>query len=92
MTTRVKGSGHAAGAFDVRLIIAMLFAIYGAILTLMGVLATSPEDVAKAAGMNINLWSGIGMLVFAALFTAWARLRPIIVPDEPEAEGSSEQD
>ncbi|QGK71160.1 hypothetical protein GIY23_18005 [Allosaccharopolyspora coralli] len=91
MTTQVNRSGHAAGAFDVRLIIAMLFAIYGAVLVGMGVLATSEEDIAKAAGTNINLWSGIGMLVFAALFTAWARLRPIIVPDAPDAEEPSEQ-
>jgi hypothetical protein len=34
--------------------------------------------------MNVNLGAGIGMLVFAALFVAWARLRPVVVPDEVE--------
>ena len=43
---------------------------------------TSDADKAKAAGVNINLWAGIGMLVFTVLFVLWARLRPIIVPPE----------
>lgn len=34
----------------------------------------------KAAGININLRGGLAMLVFAALFVLWARLRPIVVP------------
>jgi hypothetical protein len=40
--------------------------------------------VAKADGININLWTGIGMLVFAALFVLWARLRPIVVTVKEE--------
>lgn len=90
MTTRQTDSGkrgHTAGAFDIRLIIAVLFAIYGVVLTLMGVFATSAKDIAQAAGVNINLWSGLGMIAFAIVFALWVRLRPIIVPDEPEGEG-----
>ena len=34
----------------------------------------------KAAGLNIDLWAGIGMLVFAGLMIAWALWRPV----EPE--------
>ena len=34
----------------------------------------------KAAGLNIDLWAGIGMLVFAGLMVAWALWRPV----EPE--------
>jgi hypothetical protein len=70
-----------AGAFDIRVVIATLIAIYGLVLTILGVIA-DPKEVDKAAGININLWGGIGMLVFAALFVLWARLRPIVVPDE----------
>ena len=40
----------------------------------------------KAAGLNIDLWAGIGMLVFAALMIAWALLRPV-EPDPPEQRG-----
>jgi len=68
-----------AGAFDIRVVIAALVAIYGVVLTVLGIIA-DPKEVDKAAGININLWGGIAMLVFAALFVLWARLRPIVVP------------
>ena len=64
-----------AGAFDIRVVIAALVAIYGVVLTILGIIA-DPKEVDKAAGININLWGGIAMLVFAALFVLWARLRP----------------
>jgi hypothetical protein len=75
-----------AGAFDIRVVIATLIAIYGLVLTILGVIA-DPKEVDKAAGININLWGGIAMLVFAGVFIAWARFRPIVVPvtEEPEA-------
>jgi hypothetical protein len=72
-----------AGAFDIRVVIATLIAIYGVVLTILGIIA-DPKEVDKADGININLWGGIAMLVFAALFVLWARLRPIAVPAEPE--------
>ncbi|MCX2732306.1 hypothetical protein OOZ19_18870 [Saccharopolyspora sp. NFXS83] len=78
-----------AGAFDIRLIIAVLFFLYGLVLTVLGATA-SAEDVAKAAGMNINLWSGLGMLVFAVGFALWVRLRPLIVPDGSTEESAAE--
>ena len=70
-----------AGAFDIRVVIALLVGIYGVVLTILGITGSQAETD-KAAGININLWGGIGMLVFAALFVLWARLRPIAVPDE----------
>jgi hypothetical protein len=73
---------HRAGAFDIRTIIAMLIGIYGVVLVLTGLLATSEDELRRAGGMNVNLGAGIGMLVVAALFVAWARLRPVVVPDE----------
>ena len=68
-----------SGAFDIRVVIAALIATYGLVLTILGVIA-DPAEVAKAAGININLWGGLAMLVVAALFVLWARLRPIVVP------------
>lgn len=70
-----------AGAFDIRVVIAALVALYGVILTILGIIA-DPAEVDKADGLNINLWGGLAMLVFAALFVLWARLRPIVVPTE----------
>ena len=73
-----------AGAFDIRVVIATLIAIYGVVLTILGIIA-DPKEVDKAAGININLWGGLAMLVFAALFVVWSRVRPIVVPvtEEP---------
>ena len=30
----------------------------------------------KAAGINVDLWTGLGMLVFGALMIFWALYRP----------------
>ncbi|QIZ38331.1 hypothetical protein [Saccharopolyspora sp. ASAGF58] len=78
-----RGSGHTAGAFDIRTIIALLFGIYGIVLIVVGATAGA-DDVAKSGGIDINLYSGIGMLVFSAAFAVWARLRPIAVPAADE--------
>lgn len=75
---------HTAGAFDIRLIISLLFAIYGLVLAIMGIAVTSATEIEKSAGININLWGGIAMLVFAAAFAAWAKLRPIIIDESAE--------
>jgi len=69
-------------AFDIRLIIALLLGVYGLVITVLGIGFTSDEEIEKSAGVNINLWAGLGMLVVAALFAAWTVLRPLRVPDE----------
>jgi len=79
-------SRRKAGAFDIRTFIALLIGIYGVVLVLMGLFSTSDADLAKADGINVNLWAGLGMVVVAALFQAWAMWRPVVVPDEPEPE------
>ncbi len=85
MANEPQRSWRASSAFDIRLIITALFVIYGVVLTVTGALANS-ADIAKSAGVNINLWAGLAMLVFAAVLAAWARLRPIVVPDESASE------
>lgn len=70
------------GLFDIRFVIGGLIGIYGVLLTLLGLFHTSDKELARGDGVNINLWAGLGMLVFALLFAAWARWRPLIVPDE----------
>lgn len=67
----------AATLFDLRYIMAALFAIYGTVVTVMGAAGASPAELDKAGGWNINLWSGVAMLVVAMAFSAWARLRPM---------------
>ena len=69
-----------AGAFDIRTIIGALLSIYGAVLLLMGIFDDVPED--KTGGVNANLWAGLALLVAGLGFMAWARLKPIVVPDD----------
>jgi drug/metabolite transporter (DMT)-like permease len=72
---------HKAGAFDMRNFIAALIGIYGVVLVVYGIIGSSAAQLKKADNVNINLWAGIGMVVVAAVFFTWARLRPVVVPD-----------
>jgi hypothetical protein len=69
-----------ASLFDLRMVIGGLLALYGVILTVMGLFA-SDQAKAKAAGININLWAGVVILAGGAIFLAWARLRPLRAED-----------
>ena len=75
----------AANRFDLRRIIGVLFAIYGVTLTVVGIVG-SHDIKHKAAGINIDLWVGIAMIIFAVIMVAWALLRPV-VPEPPETRG-----
>jgi hypothetical protein len=71
---------HKAGAFDIRNIIGALLGLYGVILTLAGLLGDrSPE---QTGGVNANLWTGLALLLVAAAFVLWARVRPIVLPED----------
>ena len=78
-------AARAANLFDVRRFIGGLFAIYGVILSVLGI-GASDADVEKAAGVNVNLWTGLAMLLVAALFLAWAFTRPAAAEELEEAE------
>ena len=81
-------TARAANWFDVRRIIAGLFFVYGIVLTITGIVG-SEHVKTKAAGVNIDLWTGIGMLVFASLMLTWALLRPTAPePEETRGQGS----
>lgn len=78
--TELQGkSATAARLFDIRRIIGGLFVVYGIIVTLAG-LTASDADIDKAAGVNINLWTGLGMLALGLFFLAWLKLRPVAPP------------
>jgi len=53
-----------------------LFLIYGVILTILGITA-SQKSIDKAAGVNVNLWTGLAMIAVAVLFLIWAFTRPL---------------
>ncbi|HLY50375.1 MAG TPA: hypothetical protein VKR21_14375 [Solirubrobacteraceae bacterium] len=75
-------AARAANRFDIRRIIGGLFAVYGVILVVTGIVG-SHHVKTKAAGINIDLWTGIAMIIFAIIMIAWALLRPVM--PEPEA-------
>ena len=88
MGTAENGSGtkHAAGAFDVRNVIAALIGFYGVVLVVVGLVDNGEEALKKTGGVNANLWVGIALIVFAAAFALWSRLRPIVVEAKPDSD------
>ena len=81
-TASTQPASAAAKLFDLRIMIGALFTLYGVVLIVAGIFASAAEKQ-KAAGVNINLWTGIGMLVLGLLFLLWWRLQPLRPPATP---------
>jgi hypothetical protein len=75
-----QGEAHKAGAFDIRTFIGALIGIYGVVLVVTGLVSSD--------GRTINLVAGVSMVVAAAGFLIWARVRPIVVPETTEMDGA----
>lgn len=86
-----RESATAARLFDVRRVIGALFAVYGVIVTIAG-LTASDADLKKAQGININLWTGLGMLALGVFFLVWLKLRPTVPPTAEELAGQTPGD
>jgi xanthine/uracil/vitamin C permease (AzgA family) len=82
-------STTASRLFDLRLIIGGLFVVYGVIVTIAGI-SPSQATLDKAEGVNINLWTGIAMLLLGIFFLAWVKLRPTVPVPVPEGERPTE--
>ncbi|BAC71290.1 hypothetical protein AQJ43_03915 [Streptomyces avermitilis] len=80
-------SATAARLFDIRRIIGGLFVVYGIIVTIAGI-SPSDADLDKAQGVNINLWTGLGMLALGLFFLGWMWLRPTVPPTPADEEPS----
>jgi xanthine/uracil/vitamin C permease (AzgA family) len=72
----------ASKLFDIRLMIGGLFVVYGVMLTVAGFF-TSQAEIDKAAGINMNLWLGLGMLVLGLLFLLWMKVNPVRAEPNP---------
>lgn len=68
--------------FDLRRIMGALFVVYGAIVLTVGLvnLGTTTET-RLTGGIQINIWTGLGMLVLGGLFLLWDRLAPVPAED-----------
>ncbi|MCI2418155.1 hypothetical protein MOQ72_12020 [Saccharopolyspora sp. K220] len=69
-------SGTARTLFDVRTVIGGLFLLYGLLIGGAGLFPTE-DGLAKSQGININLWTGLAMVVVGALFVLWVWRRPL---------------
>lgn len=78
-----------AGAFDIRNFIGVLLGIFGAILTILGIVGFTPDEAERTGGIDANLWTGIGLVLTAVLFLVWAKLRPIRIIDTDSAEDTA---
>ncbi len=78
-------AAKAANRFDIRRLVGGLFCLYSLILIALGIFG-SHHIKNKAAGINVDLWTGIGMLIFGILMLFWALSRPVM-PEPPETRG-----
>lgn len=77
-----RTSRHTAGAFDIRNVIGALLGIYGVVLLIAGLLGEDESET--GVDVNANLWTGLALLVASAVFLTWARVKPIVVPEDVE--------
>ena len=68
---------------DIRLPIGFMFTILGFLLTLFGIFTTGDNELySRSLGINVNLWTGILMLVFGGLMLFYAyRAKKMIKKD-----------
>ena len=74
--TTTSRAERAANLFDLRRIIGGVFVAWGVLLIILGIF-DSQAEIDKAAGVHINLFAGIGMLIFGLLMLLWAFTRPL---------------
>jgi hypothetical protein len=71
-----EAKSSAASLFDLRRIIGGLFTLYG-VLVLSAGLFDGSDAKEKASGIDINVWTGLGMLLLGLGMLAWMALRPV---------------
>ncbi|MFN8207648.1 MAG: hypothetical protein U0T82_09610 [Bacteroidales bacterium] len=52
---------------DIKIPIGLMFTILGVILSVYGLVTNGDPMYARSLGININLWSGLCMLVFGGI-------------------------
>lgn len=59
---------------DIKIPIGAMFSIFGIILTIFGLVTGGDEMYGISLNININLWSGLFMLLFGGLMLAFSDL------------------
>ena len=89
-TEEAEAESRAANLFDLRRLIGGLFLLYGVMLMVASAF-TSSADTAKAQGVNINLWTGLGMFALGAFFAVWAFARPLHLDEHGGLKSSKDE-
>lgn len=77
-------AASAARLFDIRRVIGGLFTLYGVVVLVTG-LVDGKQARERAAGIDINVWTGIGMLIVGLTFLIWMWARPAVAPEPVRA-------
>ena len=67
---------------DIKIPIGLMFSIFGAILGIYGFLTEGNTMYDISLNININLWSGLVMLLFGVVMLAFSDLRKKKVKEE----------
>ena len=63
---------------DIKIPIGLMFTILGLLLAIFGLATMSdPDTYHKSLDININLWTGLFMIVFGGLMLAFAKFRNV---------------
>jgi hypothetical protein len=76
-------AARAANLLDIRRIIGAVLALYGVLITAAGLFGSN-ADKHQAAGVNINLYAGLAILLAGILFLVWGFTRPFTDTEEGE--------
>ena len=57
---------------DIRLPIGLLFSIIGVLITIFGLATGGAEMYKHSLGINVNIWSGICLVIFGVIMLAMA--------------------
>jgi len=57
---------------DIRLPIGLLFSIIGVLITIFGLATGGAEMYKHSLGINVNIWSGICLIIFGVIMLAMA--------------------
>ena len=77
--------------FDVRTIIGALLGIYGIVTFIVGLVGTSQAELDKADGWNVNLATGVALMVVSAGFLIWVRLSPTDMTEKAPMEETKDK-
>ncbi|MDO4613830.1 MAG: hypothetical protein Q4B10_07185 [Actinomycetaceae bacterium] len=61
---------------DIRVIIGSVLGIIGIFLLACSLFTTTEAELAKSGGIHANLWSGLALVVVAAIMWVWALVSP----------------